>query len=276
MKKQNGIKVETESSRVDARTRGHHSTMFPLWFLTWRKGDRVAYAVVNGESGKVVSDLPVDMKSFSLGCAVIALIVFVLLEMFVQPTPLITSVVSLIAAALMAYSIRKSTKRIFEKQTHEKDKGWTGAKDPVIKEENTISVKNLKKIGRFSEKFMTIGLSILVIAVSYFVQFENIKSFSKIAAIAVVFFLLVNVVRVLGWQRSIPQWQPSFAILAVMAAVVLNAAIVFINPANDLWYYLGDAACILILIIASAVMLKVYNIGTTRPLPRLFDREEVR
>ena len=82
--------------------------------------------------------------------------------------------------------------------------------------------------------------------------------------------------RVLGWQRSIPQWQPSFAILAVMAAVVLNAAIVFINPANDLWYYLGDSACILLLIIASAVMLKVYNIGTTRPLPRLFDREEVR
>ena len=276
VKKQNGIKVETESSRVDARTRGHHSTMFPLWFLTWRKGDRVAYAVVNGESGKVVSDLPVDMKSFSLGCAVIALIVFLLLEMFVQPTPLITSVVSLIAAALMAYSIRKSTKRIFEKQTHEKDKGWTGAKDPVIKEENTISVKNIKKIGRFSEKFMTIGLSVLVIAVSYFVQFENIKSFSKIAAIAVVFFLLVNVVRVLGWQRFIPQWQPSFAILAVMAAVVLNAAIVFINPANDLWYYLGDSACILLLIIASAVMLKVYNIGTTRPLPRLFDREEVR
>ena len=42
--KQNGIKVETATSRVDAQTRGYHSTMFPLWFLTWRKGSRVAYA----------------------------------------------------------------------------------------------------------------------------------------------------------------------------------------------------------------------------------------
>ena len=33
---------------------------------------------------------------------------------------------------------------------------------------------------------------------------------------------------------------------------------------------------ILILVAASAVMLNVYNISTTRPLPRLFDREEVR
>jgi hypothetical protein len=38
---------------------------------------------------------------------------------------------------------------------------------------------------------------------------------------------------------------------------------------------MGDAACILILIIAAAIMLQVYNISTTRPLPRLFDRKEV-
>ena len=128
------------------------------------------------------------------GCAVIMFLnTFAMRRRLEQPPRvLIQFLRPMIAAALMAYSIRKSTKRIFEKQTHEKDKGWTGVKDPVVKEENTISVKNLKKIGRFSEKFMTIGLSILVIAVSYFVQFENIKSFSKIAAIAVVFFLFLN------------------------------------------------------------------------------------
>ena len=137
--KQDGITVETRSSRVDALTRGHHSTMFPLWFLTWRKGDRVAYAVVNGESGKVVSDLPVDAKTFSLGCAAIALIVFLILELLVQPTPLLTSLISLVAAGLMTWSIKTSTKRIFEKQTHVKDKGWTGQKPPVVKQEDHTS-----------------------------------------------------------------------------------------------------------------------------------------
>jgi hypothetical protein len=38
---------------------------------------------------------------------------------------------------------------------------------------------------------------------------------------------------------------------------------------------MGDAVCILILIIASTIMLQIYNISTTRPLPKLFDRKEV-
>ena len=115
--KQDRIEVQKNSSHVEAHTRGHHGTMFPLWFLTWRKNDRVVYVVVNGESGKVVSDLPVDMKAFSLGCAVIAAVVFLVLELLVQPTPLLTSLVSLVAAGLMTWSIRTSTKQIFEKQT---------------------------------------------------------------------------------------------------------------------------------------------------------------
>ena len=51
--------------------------------------------------------------------------------------------------------------------------------------------------------------------------------------------------------------------------------ILFISPVDDFWYYLGDAAVIVTLIAASFLMLQIYNITVTRPLPRLFDREEV-
>ena len=322
--KQDGITVETRSSRVDALTRGHHSTMFPLWFLTWRKGDRVAYAVVNGESGKVVSDLPVDAKTFSLGCAAIALIVFLILELLVQPTPLLTSLISLVAAGLMTWSIKTSTKRIFEKQTHVKDKGWTGQKPPVVKQKDTylrqtsdnnkagsnnkdnnagnkednivgngadnIKADNSKagknkagknkagkiNIAGFIDKFITVVGFLTAIILSTVIENMNLYLFSIITAITVVVYMAFNVVKILRWQRSIPQWRPSFAIVAVSAAAILNAAIIFIHPVDDFWYYLGDAVCILILVAASAVMLNVYNISTTRPLPRLFDREEVR
>ena len=271
---QDGIKVDSAKSRVDARTRGHHSTMFPLWFLTWRKDERVAYAVVNGESGKVVSDLPVDMKSFAAGCAVIAVILFLLLELLVQPTPLITSVVSLIAAALMAGSIRNSTRRIFEKQTHAHDKGWSGGKTLEIKEKGTkIKKPGLEKFRNFSDYLLF--AAVIVISFIYNTESLSWKMIARLTAFAVIIYLVVTILKVLKWQKSVPQRQPILAILPVMAAVILNAAIVFLSPVNDVWYYLGDAACILILIIASVIMLQVYNIGTTRPLPRLFDREEV-
>lgn len=38
--------------------------MLPVWFLSYRNGDRVSYAVVNGQTGKAAADLPVDMKKY--------------------------------------------------------------------------------------------------------------------------------------------------------------------------------------------------------------------
>ncbi len=62
---ESGIAVDKSAARVEAETTGRHRVLYPLWFLTWRKDDRVAYAVINGQSGKVVSDLPLDLKAFS-------------------------------------------------------------------------------------------------------------------------------------------------------------------------------------------------------------------
>ena len=271
---QSGIKVEKEKSSVEAHTRGHHATMFPLWFLTWRKDDRVAYAVVNGESGKVVSDLPVDMKAFSSGCAAMAVVIFLLLEIFVQPTPVLTSLVSIWAAAMMAASIRSSTRRIFEKETHVYDKGWSGSKEPVITEADQ-NAKKVKKVKKFLDIEGYPLMAFAIIAVTAIVQLADIKSVTGVIGVAALFYVLLTVIKILGWQKSLPQKQPLLAIFPVLAAVALNAAIVIISPVNDFWYYLGDAACILILTVSSVFMLQVYNIGTTRPLPHLFDREEV-
>lgn len=275
---QDGIKVDQDSSYVEAHTRGHHGTMFPLWFLTWRKKDRVVYAVVNGESGKVVTDLPVDMRAFSLGCAAMAAVIFLVLELLFQPTPLITSMVSLIAGALMAGSIRSSTKRIFEKETHANDKGWTVNKDPEIREEGTEIKKKRFSPGEFLQRHFTVFFVLLAMLASVVFDSDsaNLNLFSWIITIGAVLYLLASVRKVAEWQKSVPQRQPVLAILSVFAGVLLNAVIVFLSPVNDVWYYMGDAVCILILIIASALMLQTYNISTTRPLPRLFDREEVR
>jgi len=276
--KQDRIEVQKNSSHVEAHTRGHHGTMFPLWFLTWRKNDRVVYAVVNGESGKVVSDLPVDMKAFALGCAAIAAVVFLVLELLFQPTPLITSMVSLIAGALMAGSIRSSTKQIFEKETHANDKGWTVNQDPEILEEGTAVKKKRFSAGDFLSRHSGLILAAVCILFSILSDTDslNMNLLSMIITIGSVGYLLATLRKVAGWQRSIPRRQPIFAVLFVLAAVLLNAAVVFISPVNDIWYYMGDAVCILILLIAAVLMLQTYNISTTRPLPRLFDREEVR
>ena len=44
--------------------------MFPVWFMAYKNKDRVAYATVNGQTGKVVADLPVDVPKY-LGASVV-------------------------------------------------------------------------------------------------------------------------------------------------------------------------------------------------------------
>ena len=84
----------------------------------------MAYAVINGASGKVVSDLPLDLRAFWLGCGKFALVLFLLLELFFQPTPQLTSLISLLAALCMGGGIVLSTRTVYDKQMHVHDKGW--------------------------------------------------------------------------------------------------------------------------------------------------------
>ena len=82
-------------------------------------------------------------------------------------------------------------------------------------------------------------------------------------------------VRVLGWKKHLAKSDPVVAAAILLVTVVLNSVIILINPVDDLWYYAGDALCIVGLLVASVGMMRAYNLATTRPLPKLFDREEV-
>jgi len=53
--------------------------MFPVWFLAFKRHNRVAYAAVNGQSGKLISDIPISIRRFAINTALLALPIFLLL-----------------------------------------------------------------------------------------------------------------------------------------------------------------------------------------------------
>lgn len=276
------------SSRVDTTVTGHHSVLYPLWFLTWRNEDRVAYAVINGQSGQVVSDLPLDLRAFAIGSALISALIFVLLELFLQPTPGLTAFVSLVAATLMAWAIHSSTRRIWQTQTHASDKGWTQDESvttrPVGTERgapSSTSVAGLVVALAFvvlpfmrnaTGLFDRLGGLSMDLDMLFDARSSLLMRGAPLIVIAIAGFVLI---RVLIWHRQLKQWDAPVAIGTLLAAVLINTVIIFVAPVDDLWYYLGDIVCIVGLIVSSLALLRVYNLSTTRPLPKLFDREEV-
>ena len=61
--------------------------MYPVWFLSGKSGDKVSYAVVNGQTGRIGMDIPVDIKKLLLGTLILALPIFALLYLLITPTP---------------------------------------------------------------------------------------------------------------------------------------------------------------------------------------------
>ena len=79
-----------------------YRVMYPVWFMSYRKNDRVAYATVNGQTGKVAADLPVDLKKYVMGSVLLALPIFLLLNLFFTIRP---KTVLLFAAFLAVYTL---------------------------------------------------------------------------------------------------------------------------------------------------------------------------
>ena len=66
--------------------------MLPVWFLTWQESGRVAYSVVNGQTGKVTSELPVDIKLYLLFSLIAAIPLFFVLQINLEKELIISSI----------------------------------------------------------------------------------------------------------------------------------------------------------------------------------------
>jgi amino acid transporter len=93
--------------------------------MSYRNAGRVAYATVNGQTGKVVTDLPVDIRKYLLGSLVLAIPIFVLLNLFLTLMPstllIITTVLAGIALAIYFSELGAIKKK--EKLEKKKDMG---------------------------------------------------------------------------------------------------------------------------------------------------------
>ncbi len=97
--------------------------MLPVWFLSFRKRDRVSYAVVNGQTGEVAGDLPIDKKSLFKWSCLWAIPVALLFILFLSVRAS-TFLVMTVALAMICCIISCSQKReIRAKENYQDDKG---------------------------------------------------------------------------------------------------------------------------------------------------------
>ena len=268
-----GKGMEPTFCGVSAELTQTREALYPTWFLTWRNQNRIAYAAVNGQSGKVVTDLPVSFGAFAAGSVILFLILFILLEMFFQPTPELTSVISVIASCVMAFMIRKNVKTIADQETHANDKGFFAGESRGKKKSKAKTAAGIS--GTAVVIFLGVALAVFAYSDVSFEAFSGSYSFYLLMAAPFLLGLIIFSVQTLSRQKLVHVHAAWLSAIAALIAGCVNAALLVILPAHDMWFYMGNALCIFVLIFASVLMLRLYNLRTTRPIPHMSDRREV-
>ena len=102
--------------------------MFPVYFLSVRdkSGEHVHYVVVNGQTGKVSADLPIDFMKYVVGSLILAIPIFLVLNLIPIILPLWVNVLSVIMSIFSIIICLLQTSKVNDRTNFTGDKGMNG------------------------------------------------------------------------------------------------------------------------------------------------------
>lgn len=271
--------------------------LFPVWFLSYRKDDRVAYAVVNGQTGKVAADLPVDSRKYLIGSLLLAIPIFVLLNLFFTLKPnwllLIVALLALICTIISNTQIS----RIMRRERGEDDKGlqyrreanWAKSSVPLSDmRENAPDTKKTGILKPFMITFMILFLGSFVLSALMRIMGATASHAIRNINLLLTFMmvLLPNIALICfiymafsqnkkrsphrsspgAWKQNLPLlWKP-------LSGIAVAVLILIINPVSDIIYYLGAIFCMSMAAWVFVDIIQRHNLLSTRKLPQLNKR----
>ena len=262
---------------ISATIEESYTALLPIWFLTWRNKNRVAYAIVNGQNGRLSCDLPVDMKKFYLSTLGTAAALFLLLTFLASMTARTALIICSIIAVIAIGFMEDESREIRDRENHIFDKGYF-VKDRQVK----MKEKKREKIrtrGKIEGKLWTIGrfVFLAVIAVIINMLYDSGDASPSDILLVVTFICLIigtiSAVKARSALRFVREKSIRIVNLVAWLPLAVSFAIAAWNPVEDYYYYLGCIACGVGAALTSIGLIKYYNLLSTRPIPTFFDRE---
>ena len=262
--------------------------MMPVWLLAHRQGQRVVYTAVNGDSGDVVCDVPVSNGKEIAVTAVLAVIIFFLLQMFLTMRPEILMALCALLSLIIQFQFSGTQKRLFNRRTrafepHKEDTGMSSFVGPAqamlnvkkdgIEEKSTVAAglgEKLAGVGRALTWIAVIlGFGLLPRLISRTGTSADRRLVILVILVASLAVMVIHTIRRIRKPEAGPLWPRILSVLACGAALVSMLA----GQVEDLLYY----GCAGVMLLASGVELvminRAHNEYASRPVP-FFDREE--
>lgn len=250
----------------------HRVDLFPVWFLTWKNEERVAYSVMNGQTGKLSMDIPVDKKAFFRGSGIATVVLFVILSLI--PMFILPKTISWLAAVfLMISSIVFSNEisKIYYRENHIFDIGNVNVKKGKQKRKKAETAKWKRVI--FG---ILLGIIIFVVTVFFTLLITLGGGGSMINPVVYAVTLLIQIILFIKTTARAVKIEKKTAFIPMLIGIIVLGIGLFIvakNPVYDYWYYGMAILCLLGMLGNMVSMINYLDYLTTRPVPDFFRRE---
>lgn len=247
--------------------------MLPVWFLTWRKKNRVAYSVVNANSGTIHTEVPVDKGRYLLFSLLTAIPLFFLFNLLftVSASKIVSLSVILAGIAIVAYSILLD--KIVRRFLHADDEGFLSKHR-----------KERWKVQNFRENLLTSfwdcltdlfdGASFGDIAITILIFLCLAISFWFGVYIIALLIPVYLIYRIIKCSIILKDWTVCIDCLGVLVSITLGLIIKTLAPAPDEFYYMCAIVCMVGVGFTAVRTMGRYNDLITRPIPHFFTSEE--
>lgn len=237
--------------------------LFPVWFLSYNKGNRVSYSTINGQTGKMSVEFPVDIKKFLLGILGSTALLFFILNLFWVMRP---EYVALVAAIGAMWGIRFANRDIREISRKEAS---------IAVGEKKVNVTRYDQIKINANPIPYIVLVLLVLAEN--AGFVDRHPFGLMVVLPIIMTMWTVIRGSVDVWRDIKLSQYSlkssgvrlfpgylFAYMSMIIALIVQ----FVRPVSDYMYFGVGFACMIMTLISLLSLIVGYNRMATRKMPQ--------
>lgn len=271
--------------------------MFPVWFLGCRShdGQHISYAVVNGQTGKVAADLPIDIRKYLLGSLLLAVPLFFLLNLFLTLTPTKALVAAILLALVSLLISNYQLNRIYTRELMLDDKGLQSIPRPQSHAASSNRSQATKKSSSSAFRSSSIGSTLLRVFGTMAVVWISLPLLAILATSGIfrsgfsivlllllwfglIVYLMMRIVKRPERSRSkyavysAPMSDKWPFLYKPLLAVVIALILLIWNPVSDLYYYMGASISLGCVVWSLFDIIHEHNQLTMRKLPQLEQR----
>lgn len=248
--------------------------MLPVWFLTWRKGDRIAYSAVNGETGEAYTETPIDMLRYIVISILTAVPIFFLLNAAVTFSAKNMLAMSMLLSIFMGIVYIFELDKIVRRVMHTDDRGFLAKHEDAKKASDESVSDNLFTIlwEFIKDTVAGCGLYFIVLAAgAIFVLLDYVTVAIVIVAVSLPIYSACRLRKNIKILKDKTVW---IDISGIAFSLIYGTALLLIDPAPDLPFYIASLFGMAGVGFAALRMAKRYNELITRPIPHFFEHRK--